>query len=129
MMDNMFPELGALQTSLDYHLQRHGVLASNLANADTPSYQPRDLVHSQDGSFAGALLEQTQEGHLEANNASTPFQVETLTSERHVDGSSNDLERAMAQVTANRLRYETGLELAKRRIAMLRYAAADGSGA
>lgn len=124
---NMFPELGALQTSLDYHLQRHGVLASNLANADTPHYQPRDLA--QDTPFEGALLEQTQAGHIQSNNASTPFQVETVTSERHVDGSSNDLERAMAQVTANRLRYETGLELAKRRIAMLRYAAADGSGA
>ena len=125
-MSELFAELGALQTSLDYHLQRHGVLASNLANADTPNYQPRDLL--LDSSFAGAMLQQSQSQHLQGN-ASTPFRVETLTSERHVDGSSSDLERAMSQVTANRLRYETGLELARRRIAMLRYAAADGSGA
>ena len=33
----------------------------------------------------------------------------------------------MAQITANRLRYDTGVELARRRLALLRYAATDGS--
>jgi flagellar basal body rod protein FlgB len=37
------------------------------------------------------------------------------------------LEHVMAQITANRLRYETGIELARRRLGLLRYAATDGA--
>lgn len=33
----------ALATKMDYLNQRHGVLAQNIANSDTPGYRPQDL--------------------------------------------------------------------------------------
>ena len=38
------------------------------------------------------------------------------------------LSEVMAQITANRLRYDTGIELTARRLAVLKYAATDGAG-
>ena len=44
------------------------------------------------------------------------------------DGNSVDLERELAKVDANRVRYAGTAELVSRRLAMLRYAATDGNG-
>ena len=43
------------------------------------------------------------------------------------DGNAVDLEREMAKVAANRVRYGTSSELVSRRMALLRYTATDGS--
>ena len=121
---DILAELKDLKETLDFHLQRHGVLASNLANAETPGYIPKDM------SFKDTLdtvkLEATQEGHM-ALEAPTGQVVETEATDLRQDGNGVRLEQAMAQIGANRLRYETGIELARRRIAILRYAASDGS--
>ena len=53
-----------LRTGLDYHLQRHNVLVSNLAQAETPGYRPVDLER---GTFDGAVsvaLAATDPGHV-----------------------------------------------------------------
>ena len=43
------------------------------------------------------------------------------------DGNAVQLERELAKVDANRLRYATSSELVSRRMALLRYAAGDGT--
>jgi len=43
------------------------------------------------------------------------------------DGNSVSLERELAKIDANRARYATAAELVSRRLAMLRYAAGDGT--
>ena len=45
MKTEMFAEMANVERMLDFNMERHGVLASNLANAETPQYQPHDLVH------------------------------------------------------------------------------------
>ena len=44
-----------------------------------------------------------------------------------MDGNTVELERELAKIDANRVRYGTSTELASRRLALLRYAASDGS--
>ena len=39
------PGLSALRTSMQWHQQRQRVLAENVANADTPNYQPVSYTH------------------------------------------------------------------------------------
>ena len=43
------------------------------------------------------------------------------------DGNAVQLERELAKIDANRVRYGTSAELVSRRMALLRYAAGDGN--
>ena len=125
---DMFGELSGVERMLDFHVARHSVLASNLANADTPGYEAQDLT------FSGMLgdvanMQATQAGHFGANaEAAGESALGELAPSPSIDGNGVQVEHTLAQVTANRLRYEQGLELAKSRMALLRYAATDGSG-
>lgn len=124
---NLFGELGGLEQMLDFHLERHGVLAANLANADTPNYE------AQEFTFEGALaqasgLHATNSKHLGGSNSAGDSSIGQLAPSPAIDGNGVQVEHTLAQVTANRLRYETGLELTRRRMALMRYAASDGSG-
>jgi flagellar basal-body rod protein FlgB len=125
----IFDALGTLEKNISYHMQRHGVLSSNLAHAETPGYKAKDLV------FREALNDASQRGmaktdirHLgQGRQQNGPsFTTVEETGNPGQDDNGVRLEKAMAQVTANRLRYETGIEIARRRLALLRYAATDG---
>ena len=64
MFDNVF---GIHEQALLLHGQRLGVLATNIANADTPNYKARDidfsavLAHTDDAPMSLAV---TQAGHI-----------------------------------------------------------------
>lgn len=120
----IFDSTVGLEQVLDHHLARHNVLASNLANAETPGYVPQDLVPPTSPE-QGPPLATTHAGHLPTGGqGGEPEAVEFMAS----GPPEVQLERAMAEVSANRLRYETGVELVRRRMALLRYAATDGGG-
>jgi len=120
----IFESLDALERLLDYHTARHNVLAANLSNAETPGYQPKDLVFS-DALSQAETMQRTDPGHIGgAGGDLGPVEVRDDTSGMDANGVS--LERQMAKLAANRLRYETGIELARRQIGLLRYAATDG---
>jgi len=127
MKADLFGSIEPLQRVLDFHLARHSVLAANLANAETPGFKPKDLVFAD--SLAAAIEPaRTDQQHLagEAMPPGTALQEDC--DSVGPDQNGVRLERVMAQITANRLRYETGIELARRRLGLLRYAATDGVG-
>ncbi len=115
-----------LQQALTYHRERHTVLAGNVANLDTPGYRPMDLNRAA-ASDAPALA-MTGEGQI-ATSPST----ELVTSfddggaMQSADGNAVSLERELAKIDANRTRYAASSELVTRRLALLRYAAGDGT--
>jgi flagellar basal-body rod protein FlgB len=115
-----------LQQALTYHRERHTVLAGNVANLDTPGYRPVDLNRTAP-SDAPALA-MTGEGQI-----TTSPSTELVTSfddggaMQSADGNAVSLERELAKIDANRTRYATSSELVTRRLAMLRYAAGDGT--
>ena len=123
MSSNLFTELRGLENSLDFHSQRHSVLTANLANADTPGYVPRDVTFEQ--NMLAAPMQLTAPGHV-AGAINPQVNVAEVPSERHFDGSGVEMEQAMSQLMGNRLRYETGIEMTRRRLGMLRYAASNG---
>lgn len=123
-------ELNRLEQTLDFHLQRHSVLSSNLANADTPGYAPQDLVLQDAFDDTLSQLHTTNERHMGGSQNATPMMRQTVEMQPSggIDRNGVQVEHSLAQVTANRLRYETGIELTRRRFALLRYAVTDGSG-
>ena len=111
---------------MTYHRERHTVIAGNVANLDTPGYRPVDLERRTAADPAAMAV--THEGHMAPAPA---FDVVTSFDDGGAllspDGNAVSLERELSKVDANRTRYATSSELVSRRLALLRYAAGDGT--
>jgi flagellar basal-body rod protein FlgB len=116
-----------LQSALDHHRDRHTVLAGNLANLDTPGYRPFDLVRGAEGT-APEPLAKTDPAHRSAEGLGASGTVERDdTSPARADGNAVSLERELAKIDGNRVRYLGISELISRRLALLRYASGGGT--
>jgi flagellar basal-body rod protein FlgB len=115
-----------LQAAMTYHRERHTVLAGNVANLDTPGYRPADLQRRTAGDPAALAV--THEGHM-APAAAADFvtSFDDGGALQSTDGNAVSLERELSKIDANRTRYATASELVSRRLAILRYAAGDGT--
>jgi flagellar basal-body rod protein FlgB len=129
-MRTLFTSIDQLGEALSFHRDRHGVLSGNLANLDTPGYQPLDLARKSPPAPAEAAIEpmRTDPLHLAPPPASTSLETFADPSPSPGgDGNGVNLEREMAKIGANRVRYAATTELVTRRLALLRYGAGDGS--
>lgn len=102
------------QTALNLQAHRQQLIASNIANADTPHYKARDIDFkaSLQGAMGGQLgLVRTAAGHLSAGNgapagASLKYRGETQSS---VDGNTVDMDVERAAFAENAVQYEAGI--------------------
>lgn len=120
----IFNGMQSVEHSLNYHLDRHGVLASNVTNADTPNYRAKDLVFKDSMSRASGLVK-TMENHM-GGLENPSYVVKTETGPLNLDGNGVRLEKAMVQLAGNTLRYDQGIELTRKQLGLLRYAATAG---
>jgi flagellar basal-body rod protein FlgB len=126
MIDRLSQDFSFLQTAIDLREQRQQVLASNIANADTPNYKARDF------RFGEAL------SNAMGQSLSLPDTPLTLTSPRHIagqaagvdtapllyrqplqpslDGNTVDMNTERVQFADNTLRYQADLTLISQRI-------------
>ncbi len=109
--------VASLEQSMDLRLKRQALLASNLANIDTPNFKPKDLM------FDGFLAEST-EGKI-APDVSGEV-VEKAEGVTGMDGNGVDLDAQVSRLTDNSIRYNTAMELMRRKLAIIRYAASEG---
>ena len=130
----IFDTVNQLEGAMTFHRERQTLLSGNLANLDTPGYRPLDMeratpaLGARDGG--GVTMARTNEGHIGGNAApglegAHVFEDGVAPGE---DGNAVNMERELAKIDANRLRYTTTSELVSRRLALLRYAASDGAG-
>jgi flagellar basal-body rod protein FlgB len=129
-MADMFKNVDRMRGALDYHVSRHNVLSSNIANAETPGFRPLELLREEEGSQGALGMTATAEGHVGQVNATAPNH-ETR-EDRHAapgaNGNAVSLEHEMAKLAANDIRFEGAVKIVSHQLAMLRYASNDGSG-
>jgi flagellar basal-body rod protein FlgB len=130
-MSQLFDISNVLHRALDYHVERHNVVASNIANIDTPGFQPFDLVRDTEQTPSGTLqLSASNDRHLLSNGTETGEQV-LVTTDTAVgagaDGNSVSLEREMSKLAANDVRYQSATKMIASHLALLRYAAGDAT--
>lgn len=113
-----FGPVDQLTNAMTFHRERHAVLAGNVANVDTPGYRPLDLERKEPmtGADPSAPPEYVRVESFDDGGALAG-----------PDGNAVSVERELAKIDANRTRYETNSELVSRRLALLRYAAGDGT--
>lgn len=123
---NALPLFAALGEKMKWHQVRQGVLAENVANAETPGYRARDLEQFSFESQVGATLRLagTQPGHISASSSATGHWGEKRDSGFEVtpDGNSVTLEDEMMKVTANQMDYQTMTTLYSRSMRLIRTA-------
>jgi flagellar basal-body rod protein FlgB len=116
--------------SLDYHSSRHNVLASNIANVNTPGFRPKELLRVEAEEFKNTLpLVRTEQEHFLTAGLEAVHDLTVVPDESNIgglDGNNVSLEREMSKLEANDLRYQTAAKLVSRHLGMLRYAANDG---
>lgn len=110
------------QTALGLRAQRQQLLASNIANADTPNYKARDVDFSKTlqgalargGAPASGEIARTAPGHLpvqaRATIAGLEPQYRTVV-QGSVDGNTVDMDIERNQFTDNALRYEASITM------------------
>jgi flagellar basal-body rod protein FlgB len=118
--------------ALDYHLERHNVLAGNVANVDTPGFRPLDLTRAEETSSAfSASLARTDAGHLRGGSAIDHGGF-SVAEEQGIHAGNDEnavsLEHELAKLSANHIRYESAARLVQMQLGQLRYAANDGTG-
>jgi flagellar basal-body rod protein FlgB len=130
---NLFAHIDPLHQALDFHLERHNLLASNLAQIDTPRFKPLDLARAGDPAFHSVFqvaLERTQVNHiaLAPDSPQIGRVFEDLSGGGGADGNFVSLEREAGKIAANRLRYDLVSVLTKSQLDGLMSAAGDGRG-
>jgi flagellar basal-body rod protein FlgB len=116
-IDRLF---GLHQAALSARGHRAQVLASNIANADTPGYQARDIdFKAALGTALGVtsapahVLVRTSARHLPGNaagaSAASPALVYRTVSQPSVDNNTVDINVERAQFADNSMRYEASL--------------------
>lgn len=132
MIDRISENFDFYQKALSLRQQRQEILASNIANADTPNYKARDI------DFAAALRD-AMGGHMRL-----PDTQLMLTSPRHIpakalsadpvdvlyrrptqpslDGNTVDMNVERIQFTGNTMHYQTDLTVLSQRIKTLNMA-------
>lgn len=122
--DNLF---GMHTQALELWQRRSQVLASNLANADTPGYQARDIDFRKALSAAGgdgAQLAMTADapGQIDpAAQASTKLEWRNPT-QPSMDGNTVDEQVEQANFASNAVHYQASLAFITAQIRMLRTA-------
>ena len=113
------------ETAINLRAQRQQLLASNIANADTPNYKARDIDFNKslqsalarsDSSVTG--LSKTNPAHLDASASvdaagsadGAPILYRTPT-QPSADGNTVDMNVERNQFSNNAIHYEAGLSL------------------
>jgi len=127
--------IGGLQAALNMRLANQTVIASNIANADTPNYK------SQKMEFEDALrnaLEISGRLQMEASSPEhfskmdpgriEPFIYDNPNGVVNLDGNSVDRNAEQVAMAENQIQYDTATEALRRKIGLLKYAINEGGG-
>jgi flagellar basal-body rod protein FlgB len=104
--------------ALTFHHRRHEILATNIANIETPGYRARDFEFDDalEAAFEGREMAKEQAGAFAARVVDKPSNL------TRPDGNTVDLDLEMARLADNRSTYTTMAEILGRRFAELRRA-------
>jgi flagellar basal-body rod protein FlgB len=127
MFENVF---GIHEQALMVHGQRLGVLAANLANADTPGYKARDIDFSAVLSHAqgetALALQVTHAAHITFDDAESPAADLKYRNpyQASLDGNTVEMPVEQAAFSENNVRYQASLNFINLRISELQLAIA-----
>ena len=133
MRFNLDKAVGFYEQALYVRSRRNGLLASNIANADTPNYKARDIdfqsvLKNAAGFDDGSRLRITNGNHIHPG-ASTAADAEELYRypfQASLDGNTVDMQREKAEYAQNTVQYQASLNFLTSRFQGLKKAIKGG---
>jgi len=133
------PLFSLMKGKLGYLSERQAVLAQNIANADTPRYQAKDvaapdfkkLMHMTSGGGSVLPMQVTSPMHIAHGAvAAASFKIikNPKTDEQNPDGNNVSTEEELSKVSANQGEYQQVLNLYAKAISMFKTAIGSASG-
>ncbi|WP_342718602.1 flagellar basal body rod protein FlgB [Propionivibrio dicarboxylicus] len=115
------------ERALNLRAYRQQVLASNIANADTPNYKSRDFdfASALKGAMAGQgqsdlAMEKTSPMHLSGSGDQGLVSLQYRSSlQPSADGNTVDMDIERGEFSENAVRYEAGITFLSHQIKML----------
>lgn len=131
MLDRIDQELAPLRTAANLRTYRQELLASNIANADTPNYKARDIDFKS--AFANALSDRANAGaltktdprHLSGAAGNAPYGAKIMYRTEYqgaVDGNTVNMDIERSAFTENAVQVEAALTFLRLRFAQLQAA-------
>lgn len=120
--------LGIHEAALRLRAQRAELLASNLANADTPNYKARDIdfksvLAAAQSAQSGGGLQTTHARHLsETGTAASPEVLYRIPVQPSIDGNTVDAQREKSEYMQNAIQYQASLHFIDGQLKILRTA-------
>jgi flagellar basal-body rod protein FlgB len=125
---SQIPLFSMLRTKMHWHQERQRLLAENVANADTPKFQPRDLAPpALDRMQPTAMLSlaRTSAAHLAGPSGGTDaaFALDRRGGfEVRPGGNAVNLEDEMLKVASNQMDYQAATALYSRGLGLIKTA-------
>lgn len=117
--------ISLLERSLDLRSLQHRVLASNIANMDTPNYKAFELmveeeINKNKGKASGIQFTRTHIDHFPMKNMRADNITLKAARPREFslrgDGNTVDVDRTMGKLAENTLLYNTGAQLISKKL-------------
>jgi len=128
--------IGLLGQRMSWLSARQGVLADNIANADTPGYAARDVKEPDfeallSGRSRATLLSATNARHFSAPEGGALFHAsaEAVVAEPSPTGNAVALEQEMIKISDTQAQYAAATNLYRKAVGMLRIALGGGRSA
>ncbi len=120
MLDKLDATLRFSSEALNLRAQRQEILASNIANADTPGYQARDIdfasqlnrvIEQGRAQGSGLSLAVTSSRHIAAETRQPPALdlMYRIPAQPSLDGNTVDMDRERTEFADNSMKYQTDL--------------------
>jgi flagellar basal-body rod protein FlgB len=101
---------------------RHGVIVSNIANADTPDYKVKDVKFDQLLNSEIIELKKTSPLHITANHFGQSGNVAVESTNQWADRNNVELDMEVAKMTENSLLYQAAIQMLSTKIRMFKNA-------
>jgi len=127
-------KFAVFEKSMGLHQQRLGVIANNVANADTPGYQAKrlefedSLRQAVSGGDENLTMTRTHPNHMGVGGdlSAVRGEVREVAQGGRVDGNTVNTQQELERLGETRLIYRVVSELAARKASGIKYAITSG---
>lgn len=120
----MFAQIDTMRMARDlgaHAARRQRVIATNVANADTPGYRTRDLPEFEESLRRSSLeLRTTRAGHLAAGLSGPPFRAVEAEGEPSPNGNTVSLEDEMVRSADAKREFDLSLAVMQSGLNLMR---------
>jgi len=116
----MWENIEPLVSAASYHLERTKVINSNIANADTPGYKPKELIFEKMVEAHTLPLKKEDPRHIDPSFPKSEMKVVKEGAIRGYDNNRVDIEEELAKLAESTIMYKALGENLKKEFSKLK---------